>query len=212
MAQKERVDIPKKPCTPCKMEKIPQVPLIINVDTDETSRAVEESPVEMMVEKVKKPYIRDQKPLYGISYYKHSYKKIKRANIKLLSKNHKLKSELDKVRQKLQLHESKEGLNTLLKAVEETGKLQSSTLLDGNNSKGKQVQEDDKMKQKDIALVITIPEENLVSHVKMMEWKGKAEELRNKLDRLMKQQEETKPLQRGERMRYRQTQLEINKL
>ena len=59
MAQKERVDIPKKPCTPCKMEKIPQVPLIINVDTDETSRAVEESPVEMMVEKVKKPYIRD---------------------------------------------------------------------------------------------------------------------------------------------------------
>lgn len=197
MTQKEPISIPKKPHTPCKIEEITQVSLIINIDTNETSRVVEESLVEMVIEKLKKPYVANHKPLYGISYYKHSYKKIKQANVKLLRRNKKLKFELAEVKQKLKLYECKEGLNTLLKAREEIGQLLSSTSLDGNSLKGKKVQEDDKMKQKYITHVIIALEENLVLHDKMMEWQGKLEELKTQLDRLMKQQEEMKPLQRA---------------
>ena len=54
-----------------------------------------------------------------------------------------MKVELARVRQKLKLYECKDGLDTLLKALKEAGKL-------------KQAQEDDTMKQKYVASVVTI--------------------------------------------------------
>ena len=95
--------------------------------------------------------------------------------------------------------------------VEDIGKLLSSSLLNDNNFKGKNVQKDDKMKNKDISPITTTTNENLVLHDKMLECKGKSKDLRSQLDRLMKQHEETNPSQRVDRIIYRQAQLETNK-
>lgn len=62
------------------MEEIsqtPQIPLIIDVDTRETSRVVEGNPIGMVVEKIKNLYIANQEHLFGLSYHRNSYKKIK---------------------------------------------------------------------------------------------------------------------------------------
>ena len=84
---------------PCKMEEIWQAPLIISVDEYETLReAYEEKQIWMIVEKIRKPFNANQKPMYGISYYLHSYQKVKWSNIKLLRINQKLKSELAQVK------------------------------------------------------------------------------------------------------------------
>ena len=174
LAQKERLSVPQKPRTPCKMEEIsqiPQIPLIIDVDIGETSKVVEGSPFKMVVEKIKKTYIANQKPLDGLSYYRHSYKKIKQANTKLIRRNQKLKYELAQLKQKLKLYECKDGLSTLLKAVEETRKF------DDNNSKGKKAQEVDKMKQKDVAFVTVVSKEDFPLQAKMMGWQEKVQEL-----------------------------------
>ena len=52
----------------------------------------------MEVERIRNPYIIDQNHLYGISYYRNSYKKVKQTNIKIFRGNKKLKYELAQVK------------------------------------------------------------------------------------------------------------------
>lgn len=108
------------------MEEIPQMsrvqtPLIIDIEVGETSQETKKGTIVMMIEKVEKPLIASKKYLCGISYYQHSYMKVKWDNIKLLRRNQKLKTEIPHVRQNLNLYECKEGLNTLVKVMEKIG-------------------------------------------------------------------------------------------
>lgn len=74
----------------------------------------------MLIEKVDQPLFTSKKPLYRISYYQHSYGKVKWANIALIRKNQQFKNELAHMKQKLTLYVCKEGLDTLVKVVKET--------------------------------------------------------------------------------------------
>lgn len=49
------------------------------------------------------------------------------------------------------------------------------------------MQEEDKTKKKDVAIVVATSKENLALKEKMMEWKVKTEELKAQLEKLMKQ-------------------------
>lgn len=75
------------------------------------------------------------------------------------------------------MYECKEGLDTLVKVVEETGQLQKA-------------QEDNRMKQKDVVSIAIVLREDFPPQTKIVEWQEKEQKLGSQLEKIMTYQEE----------------------
>lgn len=84
--------------------------------------------------KRKKPYMMNNKPMYYMSYYQWSYRKIKQVNMRLNRRNEKLKESSAQVRERMRMYKCREGLDSILQVVDQVDQLLSSSLPNDNNS------------------------------------------------------------------------------